>query len=322
MLLVLAVVVTLASLGVGAENISPGAVWSALTHYDPTNTDHISVLDKRLPRTVVGLLAGAALGLAGTIAQGLTRNPLGDPGVLGINQGAALAVVIGLTVFGAGRPSQYMWFALLGAAVAAMIIWLFAARGRDGATPVKLALAGAAVAAAFVSVVSGLMIANQESLDLMRFWQVGGLAGRGYAVLLPTLPIMLPAIGVALLIGRQLNLLALGDEAATGLGLRVGRARLVAGILVVLLAGTATAVCGPIAFLGLIVPHLVRLATGPDHRWVLAGAAPAGAVLLVAADVIGRLLARPGELQVGIVVAVIGAPVFIAVVRRGRMASL
>jgi iron complex transport system permease protein len=310
------VVVTVGSLVLGAADISLRTVADAFWHFDPANPEHLAVIDKRLPRTVVGLVCGAALGLAGTVAQGVTRNPLADPGILGINQGAALSVVIGIAVFDASSPTQYLWFAFAGAGVAAVLVWLVAGRGRDGGTPVKLALAGAAVAAAFLSLVSGVLIASQSSLDRMRFWQVGSIAGRGFDVLLPALPALIPAGVVALLLGRPLNLLALGDDAASGLGLPVGRTRLLAGGVVVVLAGAATAVCGPIAFLALIVPHLVRLATGPDHRWVLAYSAPAAALVLVGADVAGRLLARPGELQVGIVLAAIGAPVFVALVRR------
>ncbi|MFT4108380.1 FecCD family ABC transporter permease [Propionicimonas sp.] len=315
-------VVGVASLAIGAADISWPTVLDALFHYDASNPDHIAVVDKRLPRTIVGLVCGAALGLAGAVAQGVTRNPLADPGILGVNQGAALSVVIGIWAFGASSPTQYLWFAFGGAAAAAVLVWLIAGRGRDGATPVKLVLAGAAISAAFLSLVSGILIASQESLDRMRFWQVGSIAGRGYDVLLPALPALIAGIVAALCCGRLLNLLALGDDTATGLGLSVNRARLFAGAVVVVLAGAATAVCGPIAFLGLIVPHLVRMLTGPDYRWVAAYSAPAAAVVLVAADVAGRILVRPGEVQVGIVLAGIGAPVFIALVRRGWSVTL
>jgi iron complex transport system permease protein len=316
------VLVAAASLAIGASDIGLHTVVDAFLRHDPANPDHIAVISKRLPRTVVGLVAGAALGLAGTVAQGVTRNPLADPGILGINQGAALSVVVGIAAFDASSPGQYLWFAFAGAGLAAVLVWLIAGRGRDGATPVKLALAGSAVAATFLSLVSGVLMASQESLDRMRFWQVGSIAGRGFDVLLPALPALLIGSALALLLGRPLNLLALGDDAAHALGLPVNRARLFAGSVVVLLAGAATAVCGPIAFLGLIVPHLVRLATGPDYRGILAFSAPAAALVLLGADVVGRLLARPGEVQVGIVLAGIGAPVFIALVRGRKAVSL
>ena len=312
----------LASLAVGTAQIPLHTVWHAITAYDPTDPEHIAIVAKRLPRTLAGLAVGAALGLSGTLAQGLTRNPLADPGILGISQGAALAVVTAITVFGATAPSQYLWFAFLGACVAAILVWTIASRGRDGATPVKLALAGAAIAASFGSLVAGVLIANQQALDTMRFWQVGSLAGRGLDVLLPALPaIVLASLG-ALLMGRSLNLLALGDDTAQALGLKPGRSRLISGALMAVLAGAATAVAGPIAFLGLVVPHAVRFVVGHDYRWVLAYSAPAAAALLVAADVVARIVARPGEVQVGIVLAVIGAPVFIGIVRRGKAAGL
>ncbi len=311
-----------ASLAVGTSEIPLETVWHALTAYDPTDPEHIAVVDKRLPRTIVGIVVGAALGLSGTIAQGLTRNPLADPGILGVNQGAALAVVIAITVFGATGPGSYLWFAVAGAGIAAAVVWLLSSRGRDGATPGKLALAGAAVSAALFSVVSAVLIVSREALDAMRFWQVGALAGRGFDVLLPVLPVLLVAVAIAVASGRTLNLFALGDDTAAALGVRVGRARLLLAIVLVVLAASATAVAGPIAFVGLVVPHVVRAVVGPDYRWVLLYAAPVAAILLVAADVAARVVARPGELQVGIVVAVIGAPVFIALVRRGRMAGL
>ncbi len=316
------VAVVLASVAVGTAQIPPATVWNALTHYDPTNSEHIAVVDKRLPRTVVGLTVGAALGLAGALAQGVTRNPLADPGILGLSQGAALSVVISITVFGATGPAQYVWFACAGAAIAGAFVWIIASRGRDGATPVKLALSGAAISAALASLVSAALLLQREALDTMRFWQVGALAGRGFDVLAPVLPLLVVAVAVAVMSGRFLNLFALGDDTAAGLGLSVGRARLGIGALIVILAGCATAVAGPLAFVGLVVPHMVRAISGADYRWILAYSAPTAAVFVVAADVLARIVARPSEVQVGIVVAAIGAPFFIALVRRGRTVGL
>lgn len=313
--------VVFASLAIGTSEIPLDTVWHALTAYDPADPEHIAIIEKRLPRTIVGIVVGAALGLSGTIAQGLTRNPLADPGILGVNQGAALAVVTAITVFGATGPGSYLWFAIGGAAIAAAVVWVLSSRGRDGATPGKLALAGAAVSAALFSLVSAVLIVSREALDAMRFWQVGALAGRGLDVLVPVLPVLIVA-AVALSAGRTLNLFALGDETAAALGLRVNRARLLLAVVLVVLAAAATAVAGPIAFVGLVVPHVVRGIVGADYRWILLFAAPVAAILLVAADVVARIVARPGELQVGIVVAAIGAPFFIALVRRGRMVGL
>jgi iron complex transport system permease protein len=314
--------VVIASLVVGTSEIPVGTVWHALTAYDPADPEHIAIVEKRLPRTVVGILVGAALGLSGTIAQGLTRNPLADPGILGVNQGAAFAVVVAITVFGATGPGSYLWFAVAGAAMAATIVWVLSSRGREGATPGKLALAGAAVSAALFSLVSAVLIGSREALDAMRFWQVGALAGRGFDVLLPVLPVLVVAVCVAFASGRTLNVFALGDETAAALGVRVQRSRAFLAVVLVVLAAAATAVAGPIAFVGLVVPHIIRRIVGPDYRWLLLFAAPAASSLLVAADVVARVVARPGELQVGIVVAAIGAPFFIALVRRGRMTGL
>ncbi|WP_435298985.1 FecCD family ABC transporter permease [Timonella sp. A28] len=314
--------VILASLAIGAAHIPPHTVWEALTSYDPNNPEHIAVVEKRIPRTVVGIVVGVALGLAGTIAQGVTRNPLADLGILGINQGAALGIVAGIILIGATQPHQYMWFGVAGAAAATALVWFLASQGREGATPVKLALSGAAIAAALSSIVSGILISDSQALDSMRFWQVGSLAGRDYDVLIPTLPLFAVGTLAALLLGRTLNLLALGDDTAHGLGLNVKTARILSALTIALLGGAATAVAGPIAFLGLIVPHTVRIFVGPNYKWILAYSAPVAALVILLADILARVIARPGELQVGIVLALIGAPVFIAVIRRGKAATL
>lgn len=321
-LIVALVAASFLSLAVGSADISLESVWRAIVAYDAADPEHIAIIDKRLPRTVVGIAVGAALGLAGAVAQGLTRNPIADPGLLGISPGAALAVVVGIVAFGVTNPAGYLWFAFAGACIASALVWFIASRGRDGATPVKLTLAGAAIGAATTSLVSGLLIARAEALDTMRFWQVGALAGRGFDVLGPIAPFLIVGVVAALLLGRPLNLLALGDDTAAGLGLNVGRTRLLVGAILVVLVGTATAVAGPISFLALVVPHAVRRFTGPDYRWILPYSAPAAAAILLLADVVARIVARPSELQVGIVVAVVGAPVFIALIRRGRAAGL
>lgn len=321
-LVVLLVVVVLAGLAVGAATIPPSTVWHALTSYDPTNPDHVVIVDKRLPRTLLGVVVGVALGLAGSLAQGLTRNPLADPGLLGISQGAAVGVVAAITLLGVSSPGGYLGFAFVGAALASALVWSVASGGREGATPVKLALAGAAVTAALTSVVSAVLLTDRQALDQMRFWQVGAFAGRGADVVWQVLPAVVVGGVLALALGRSLNGLALGDDVARGLGLHVGRTRLLGGAAVVLLAGAATAAAGPIAFVGLVVPHAARTVTGPDHRWVMGVSALLAPVLLVACDVVGRVVARPGELQVGIVTAAVGAPLFIALVRRRRLVTL
>ena len=323
LLLALALVVVLAlSITVGARPIALGDIWNALTAFDPTQTNHKIILDLRLPRTLVGLLVGSALGLSGAILQGATRNPLADPGILGINAGATLCVVLGISVFGITQLSGYVWLAFLGAGAAMLVVYLVASLGREGATPVKLALAGAAVTAALTSVTSAILITNVETLDQIRFWQVGALTGRTTDILLQVSPFILAGIVLALLTSRILDGLALGDDVARGLGLKVQRGRAMVGFAAVILAGAATAAAGPIAFVGLTVPHLARAFTGPNYRWILPYSMLLAPILLLGADIVGRIVVPPGELQVGIVTAALGAPFFIALVRRRKLAEL
>lgn len=318
---VVLVLVAGASLAVGAREVPLATVWQALSAFDPANGDHAVVL-ARIPRTVLGLLAGGALGLAGAAMQGVARNPLADPGILGVNAGAALAVVAGIYIFGVATFSGYVWFALIGAAAAAVVVYLIASLGREGATPVKLALAGAALSAGLSSLMNIILVSSQDTLDRFRFWQVGGIAGRDWTVLLPGLPILAAGALIVLLAGRTLNSLALGDDIARGLGRRVGPSRALVALGIVLLCGTATALAGPIGFVGLVVPHAVRVLTGPDYRWILAFSLVAGPVLLLAADILGRVVLPPGEVPAGIMTALIGAPVFVWLIRRGKGAGL
>jgi iron complex transport system permease protein len=268
------------------------------------------------------LTLGAALGLAGAVMQGVTRNPLADPGLLGVNAGAALAIVAGTFVFGAASTLTTVWMAFAGAAAAGLLVYALGAMGRGGATPVKLAIAGAALSALLASLTAALLLLDSATLDQYRFWAVGSLAGRGVDVLVQTLPFLVLGAILALASSRALDGLALGEDVARSLGQRVGIVRAIAAAAVVLLCGAATAAAGPIWFVGLTVPHVARAITGPDHRWLLPYSMLLGAVLLLAADVIGRFVVRPGELEVGIVTAFIGAPVFIAFVRRRRIAEL
>ena len=236
--------VTLASFAIGARGLALDTVWQALTRFDPGNGDH-AVVHARIPRTVLGLLAGAALGLAGAAMQGVARNPLADPGIIGINAGAALAVVAGIYVFGVSSLSGYIWFAFLGAAAAAVVVYLIASLGRDGATPVKLALAGAALSAGLVSLMNVILVSSRDTLDRFRFWQVGGIAGRDWSVILPALPSLLLGAAIVLATGRMLNNLALGDDIARGLGQRVGLARGITALGIVLLCGIGHGAGGP-----------------------------------------------------------------------------
>jgi iron complex transport system permease protein len=314
--------VTALSLAVGAKPIPLDTVLDAVFAYDPSNADQLIVRELRLPRTVVGLLVGAALGAAGTAMQGLTRNPLADPGILGVNAGAALFVVIGIYWFGLTSLLGYVWFAFAGAAIASVVVYSLGSLGREGATPVKLALAGAALTALLGSITTAILLVDVETLDQFRFWIVGSLAGRTAEIAASVAPFIAAGLVLALCCGPMLNALALGDDVARGLGQRVGWSRAAGATCIVLLCGAATAAAGPIAFVGLAVPHIARAITGPDYRWIMPYSLILAPVLLVGADVIGRVVARPGELQVGIVTAVLGAPIFIALVRSRRVAAL
>ena len=310
-----------ASVAVGARSVPLGTVWDAFTSFDPANGDHAVVLS-RVPRTVLGLLTGAALGLAGAAMQGVARNPLADPGILGVNAGAAFAVVLGIYIFGITNLTGYIWFALAGAALAAVVVYLVASLGREGATPVKLALAGAALSAGLMSLLSAVLVSSQQTLDTFRFWRVGSVSGRDWDTITAVLPFLAAGALITLFAGRALNGLSLGDDVARGLGQRVGLSRGITALGVVLLCGAATAAAGPIAFIGLVIPHVVRSFTGPDYRWILPFSMLLAPALLVVADVVGRVFLPPGEIPVGITTAVIGAPVFIWLVRRRKLAEL
>ncbi|CDZ60434.1 FecCD family ABC transporter permease [Neorhizobium galegae] len=276
----------------------------------------------RIPRTVLAVLAGAALGLAGAIMQGVTRNPLADPGILGVNMGASLAVVTGVALFDMSSAQAYIWAALLGAGCSAVFVYTIGSLGRGGATPLKLALAGAATSIAFSSMVIAVVLPRADIAGGIRSWQIGGVSGATFERIVPVLPFLAVGFVVSLLSARKLNSLALGDDVAAGLGERVAVARAVASFGAILLCGATTAVCGPIGFIGLVVPHVCRLLVGVDHRWLLPFSALGGACLLLAADVVGRIVTRPAEIEVGIITALIGAPFFIWIVRRQRVREL
>ena len=315
------VLTALVSLAVGARPIGVGAVWQALWAPGGTEEDVI-VRGLRVPRTVLGIAVGLALGVAGALMQGHTRNPLADPGLLGVSAGAALAVVIGIYAFGVTTLLGYVWFAFAGAFAASVAVFVLGSLGPGGASPVSLALAGVAVTALLGALTSAIVLVDVSTLDAYRFWSVGALAGRGPDVALQVAPFVLIGLVIGLAGAPGLNLLALGDDVARGLGQNVTLVRWSGLVAITLLTGTAVAACGPIAFLGLVVPHIARALTGPDHRWLLPAAGLTGAVLLLGADIVGRVVARPGELQVGIVLALIGAPFFIALVRRRRLVAL
>jgi len=312
----------LLSVAVGSKPIALGTVLDALLAYDDRVEDHLIVRDLRLPRTEVAVLVGAALGLGGAVMQGVARNPLADPGILGVNAGAALMVVVAISVFGVASLYGYVWFAFAGALGASVAVYGIGSLGREGATPIKLSLAGAALTAFLGSVTTAILLLDAATLDQYRFWAVGSLAGRDSAIAAQVAPFVIVGALVALACGPALNALALGDDLARGLGQRVGRARAASAAAVVVLCGAATAAAGPIGFVGLVVPHVARLICGPDYRWILPYSLLLAPILLLAADILGRVVIRPAELQVGIVTAAIGAPFFVWLVRRRNLAEL
>ncbi|MBF9130521.1 iron ABC transporter permease [Plantactinospora sp. S1510] len=320
---VLLAVVAFLSITMGSRSIGLSEVLRALGNLDTDGSITSTVtLELRVPRTLLGILVGAALGVAGAILQGVTRNPLADAGFMGINSGAAAFVVVAVTVLGVRGVGVYIWFAFAGAIAALALVYAIASLGREGATPVKLALAGAAVTAGLVSVTTGIVMTNVDALNELRFWQVGSLAGRYTPVLTGVAPFLLLGLAASLGFGRALNGLALGEDTARGLGQHVTRTRAAAFAVVALLAGAATAACGPIIFVGLVVPHLARLLCGPDYRWILPYSMVLAPIVLLLADVLGRVAAAPDELQVGVVLGVIGAPAFVAIVRYSRLSEV
>jgi iron complex transport system permease protein len=322
LLVVVAVLVLLmaASVATGSRGVGWSDILAALG--GSSDTIEEAAVTKRIPRTVLAVLVGGALGLAGAVMQGVTRNPLADPGVLGINMGASLAVVAGLAWFGLFSATSIIFTAIFGAALAAVFVYAVGSLGRGGPTPLKLALAGAATSAALTSFITAIALPRGDIAAGVQSWQVGGVGGATFATVTPVLPFLAAGLVVSLLSARSLNSLALGDELAAGLGERVALARGLAAFGSVLLCGAATAVAGPIWFVGLVVPHLCRLLVGVDHRWLLPFSTLTGGALLVASDVLGRIVARPTELDVGIITALVGAPLFIAIVRRQKVREL
>ncbi|WP_435839046.1 FecCD family ABC transporter permease [Streptodolium elevatio] len=302
------------SLALGSRHLSPGQVWNGL--FDVDSTGYTVVHDMRLPRTVLGLLVGLALGVAGAVMQAVTRNPLADPGLLGINAGASAAVVTAITALGVSTFSGYVWFAFAGAAVVSVLV--YAVSGGRGATPARLALAGTALNAALYSYVQAVMLLDSSALDDLRFWTIGSLASAEMGTAAKVGPFIAAGLLLALGLARPLNALALGDEAARGLGGNPARTRAGAMLTVTLLCGAATAACGPLVFVGLIMPHAVRVFTGPDLRLLIPYCAILTPALLLLADVVGRLVARPAEVQVGTVTSVVGGVCFLILLRRAQ----
>ena len=309
------------SIVIGTKNIAPDTVWNAFAHF--TNTDDQALVrELRVPRTALGLLVGAALGISGAVLQAVTRNPLADTQILGINAGAGLFVVFAIGVLGLSGIWSYVWFAFLGSAVAMVLVYALGSAGRRGATPVQLTLAGVALGAVMDGISAGIRLLKPRAFDYLRFWDVGALVGRPIAVVQALAPFVAAGLLLALVVARSLNAVALGDDLARSLGANIGRTRVLAMASVMLLAGAATAAVGPIGFVGLMVPHVARWIAGPDQRWIFGYTVICAPILMLAADIVGRLVVRPGELSVGIVTAFVGAPVLIWWIRRERVSGL
>ncbi|WP_327734263.1 iron ABC transporter permease [Streptomyces nojiriensis] len=322
-LVLLAAVVV--SLAVGARALTPAEVWrglSAAPDPDQRLTEiRLIVRTVRVPRTVLAVVAGLALGVGGALIQGYTRNPIADTGLLGVNSGASFAVVLAIALFGFASPFQYVWFAFLGAAVAGVVVFGLASIGRGAGNPLTLALAGQGVTVFLAAMTTAVALSDKASLNALRFWNAGSVAGVGFDVIWPVIAFIAVGLVLALITLPALNLLNLGDDVARGLGVNIVLSRTVGIAAITLLAGAATAACGPIAFLGLMVAHMARYLTGPDYRWLVPYAGLLGAIVLLVCDMAGRLLVRPGELDAGVVVALLGAPFFAALVWRGKFKS-
>ncbi|MGK3949042.1 FecCD family ABC transporter permease [Microbacterium sp. K2] len=314
-------VLCILSICFGVRAVSIDDIFAALSGQDDTLAQ--AAIIKRLPRTVLAILVGAALALSGATMQAVTRNPIADPGILGVSNGASLAVVIGLAFIGLTDAYSQMVFAIIGAALAAAFVYTVGSLGRGGATPLKLALAGAATSAAFASLISAIMLPRVDLLQAFQSWQIGGVGGAEWPRIAITAPVLALGAVICFISARGMNSLALGDDMAKGLGEHVFRTRLMSALGAVILAGAATAIGGPIGFVGLVIPHVCRMLIGTDHRWLLPFSALAGAALLLASDIVGRVISPTSEeIQVGIITAIIGAPFFIWIVRRQKVREL
>jgi iron complex transport system permease protein len=302
------------SITLGARDIPLLTILSSFTTFDDS-FDHLVIQTIRLPRSLMAIIVGAALAVSGALMQGLTRNPLAEPGILGIEAGGALAVVMTLFLFGSSSLAVYAGVAFLGAAIAAVMVYVLGSLGPGGATPLNLTVAGAAITAFMSSITTAILITSQRTLEEIRFWLAGSLAGRDFELFVQVLPLMGIGLILALLLGRQITTLSIGDDVARSLGQNTIWIKLLTALSVVLLAGGSVAIAGPIGFIGLIVPHVVRFFIKTDYRWILPYSALLGAILLLVSDVAARIILKPQELPVGIMTALLGAPAFVYLAR-------
>jgi iron complex transport system permease protein len=311
----LLLLVCLLSLALGSAEIAPRTVWDALFQFDPTSSEHLIIRTLRVPRTLNAVLVGAALAVAGGLMQGITRNPLADSGILGINAGAALAVVMAVFFLHINAASEYAWAAFIGATIAVFGVYALGSAGRGGPTPIKLTIAGAAITAMLGSATTAILLFNQRTAEEVRFWLVGSVAGRDLDMVISIGIYVVLGLVAALLVSRQVTTLSLGEDVARGLGVNVALVKGTVAAIVVVLAGASVALAGPIAFVGLVIPHAVRFFVGVDYRWISLYAVVFGAIFLLFSDILGRIIASPQELPVGVMTALIGGPVFVWLVR-------
>ena len=314
-------VIAMFSVSLGVKRIAFSKVMEVIFGNDLDSIEATIIL-QRIPRTVFGILAGGALGISGALMQSITRNPIADPSILGVNTGASLFVVAGIAFFNITVAYQYIWLAIIGAGLTAVFVYSVASMGKDGATPLKLALSGSAVSIVLGSLVSTIMLPNNRVMEAFRFWQVGSIGSATWENIALISPFLILGFVISMLISGYLNNLALGDEAATALGTNVVLTRSVGALASVLLCGAATALAGPIGFIGLIIPHIVRLVFGSEMSKMLPLSFIGSGILLLLSDILGRIIGSPGETEVGIVTAVLGAPIFIFAIRKGRVKSL
>ncbi|QLY78944.1 FecCD family ABC transporter permease [Clostridium intestinale] len=311
----------LASLAWGSKNVGFSEAINALLNSTDLSFSAL-VVRERIPRTIFGIMAGASLGISGALMQSITRNPIADPSILGVNTGASLFVVIGIAYFNISSANQYIWLALAGAGITAVLVYFIGSIGNGGTTPIKLALAGAATSAVLTSLVSAIILPRSDAMDKFRFWQVGSIGGANWDSIRLILPFVIFGLIISVAATPALNVLALGDDVATGLGVNIGVIRVICAVAGVILSGATTAIAGPIAFIGLMIPHTIRLIFGSNLNGIVPLSAIGGAALLIISDVIGRVIGSPGEVQVGIITAFIGAPILIMIARKAKVRAI
>jgi len=315
-LLALVLVAMICSVLFGVTSISLRTVIESFTSFNGSN-EHLIIRNTRVPRALIATSVGAALAVAGAYMQALTRNPLASPSILGVNSGAAFFIVASFSLFSDLSLTGLTWVAFLGAAISVSIVYGIGSLGRDGMTPIKITLAGAAMTAFFSSLTQGIQLTNGKALEQSLFWLVGSVAGRDLSMLIIVFPYLLVGILIALFMSGQLNVLSMGEDVATGLGQKTAVIKVLAVLIIILLAGGSVAVAGPIAFVGIIVPHFARYLVGNDYRWVIPYSVLLGALLILTADICARFIAMPKEVPVGVMTAIIGVPFFVYVARKG-----